>query len=88
MFYLTIVNKILRNCHSWLTRQYIKDQNRIVTTEKYLAGKANLDIWRNCTEERYKVWNESILTMLTFSILDGCDSLLSYSRFFSTYMRL
>ena len=22
MFYLTIVNKILRHCHSWLARQY------------------------------------------------------------------
>ena len=23
MFYLTMVNKILRHCHSWLTRQYM-----------------------------------------------------------------
>ena len=23
MFYLTIVNKVLRNCHSWLARQYV-----------------------------------------------------------------
>ena len=23
MFYLTIVNTILRHCHSWLARQYI-----------------------------------------------------------------
>ena len=24
MFYLAIVNKVLRHCHSWLARQYIK----------------------------------------------------------------
>ena len=24
MFYLTIVNKILRHCHSWLARQYLE----------------------------------------------------------------
>ena len=61
MFYLTTVNRILRNCHSLLARQYIKEQNRIVTTEKYLVSTAKMDIWRNCTEERSKVWNESML---------------------------
>ena len=26
MFYLAIVNKILRHCHSWLARQYMSTQ--------------------------------------------------------------
>ena len=24
MFYFTIVNKILRHCHSWMARQYMR----------------------------------------------------------------
>ena len=30
MFYLTIVNKILRHCHSWLARQYISKNYKIL----------------------------------------------------------
>ena len=36
------------------------EQNR-VTLERYLISKANWDIWRNCTEEKYKEWNEADL---------------------------
>ena len=32
-----------------------------LSSEKYLISKANWDIWRNCTEEKYKAWNEANL---------------------------
>ena len=38
---------------------YQKSEQTNVTTEKYLVSKANWEIWRNCTEKKYKVWNES-----------------------------
>ena len=33
MFYLAIVNKILRHCHSWLARQYIGSQQYAVSVD-------------------------------------------------------
>ena len=44
-----------------LLEVYQKVELNSVTSEKYLISKANWDIWRNCTEEKYKAWNEANL---------------------------
>ena len=40
MFYLTIVNKILRHCHSWLARQYNPLYNSFLVYCRELAPDA------------------------------------------------
>ena len=37
------------------------DTNAIL--EKFINGKAKYNIWSECTEKRFKVWNESDFTI-------------------------
>ena len=30
-----------------------------VTLEKYIISKADWEVWKTCTEEKFKVWNEA-----------------------------
>ena len=43
MFYLTIVNKTLRHCHSWLARQYMLKQ--IHTLSFNLCKLIDYSLW-------------------------------------------
>ena len=47
MFYLTIVNKILRHCHSWLARQYMLEQ--IHTPSFNLCILIDYSLWFDAT---------------------------------------
>ena len=44
MFYVTIVNKILHHCHSWLARQYVYFQEFVERPVLFSDGTTRFDI--------------------------------------------
>ena len=74
----TIACENIRSDHiGVLLEVYQKVELNSVTLKKYLISKANWDIWRNCTEEKYKAWTEADLQYdsiddMTEAFMDIC----------------
>ena len=66
MFYLTVVNKILRHCHSWLARQYLgyfssdlRPKSAFPTSKARKRGSRNTSISGQPGSGRYSFYTGS-----------------------------
>ena len=56
----TMSQEVIRSDHiGVLLDVYQESKQNNTILEKYIIGKAKYDVWSECTEERFKEWNES-----------------------------
>ena len=55
----TMSHEVIRSDHiGVLLDVYQESKQSNAIFEKYIIGKAKYDVWRECTEEKFKEWND------------------------------